>query len=183
MSLFFFFFFCRLLLLLSLCSLLQSTTDNNNDNETNNITSYIQKPERYLPKLFGELRERFSERPGGYTRVLRVEPKKDDQAPSAILELVDGPKDIRFALTARALARRRSKGLETTLNEVAATNVRKVTQFRKDGIEVLEKAISKIQLADKEREEGNEGQGQEKGGKATSRSEGKGSSRGGPRRR
>ena len=62
---------------------------------------------------------------------------------------------MRFALTARALARRRSKGLET-LNEIAATNVRKVTQFRKDGIELLEKTISKIRLSDKEKEEVNE---------------------------
>jgi hypothetical protein len=77
--------------------------------------------------------------------VLRVEPKKDDQAPSAILELVDGPKDMRFALTAKAVARRRSQGLET-LNELTLLNVRKVTQFRKNGVEELEKAISKVKL-------------------------------------
>ena len=54
-----------------------------------------------MPKLFGELRERYAARPGGYTRVLRVEPQKEDQAPSAILEQVDGPRDMRFAMTAR----------------------------------------------------------------------------------
>ncbi|KAL4809731.1 ribosomal protein L17 [Aspergillus unguis] len=102
-------------------------------------------PHEILPKLFGPLRERYANRPGGYTRVLRVEPKKDDQAPSAILELVDGPKDMRFALTAKAVARRRSQGLET-LNELTLMNVRKVTQFRKDGVEQLEKAISRVKL-------------------------------------
>ncbi|KAL4930088.1 mitochondrial 54S ribosomal protein bL17m [Aspergillus undulatus] len=102
-------------------------------------------PHEILPKLFGPLRERYADRPGGYTRVLRVEPKKDDQAPSAILELVDGPKDMRFALTARAVARRRSQGLET-LNELTLMNVRKVTQFRKDGIEELERAVAKVKL-------------------------------------
>ncbi|OJJ49579.1 hypothetical protein ASPZODRAFT_57855 [Penicilliopsis zonata CBS 506.65] len=102
-------------------------------------------PHDIVPKLFGPLRERYAERPGGYTRVLRVEPKKDDQAPSAILELVDGPKDMRFNMTARAVARQRSKGFET-LNELTVTNVRKVTQFRKDGVEQLEQAIQQLGL-------------------------------------
>ncbi|KAL4796503.1 ribosomal protein L17 [Aspergillus venezuelensis] len=102
-------------------------------------------PHEILPKLFGPLRERYADRPGGYTRVLRVEPKKDDAAPSAILELVDGPKDMRFAITARAVARRRSQGIDT-LNETALLNVRKVTQFRKNGVEELEEAIAKVKL-------------------------------------
>lgn len=105
-------------------------------------------PHDLMPKLFGPLRERYADRPGGYTRVLRVEPKKDDQAPSAILELVDGPKDMRFALTARTLARQRSQGFET-LNELTAMNVRKVTRYRKGGIEELEKAIEKMQVTEK----------------------------------
>ncbi|PYH95823.1 ribosomal protein L17 [Aspergillus ellipticus CBS 707.79] len=102
-------------------------------------------PHDILPKLFGPIRERYAERPGGYTRVLRVEPKKDDQAPSAILELVDGPKDMRFALTAKTLARQRALGFET-LSEIAIMNVRKVTQFRKDGVDVLEKEIQRLGL-------------------------------------
>jgi ribosomal protein L17 len=109
-----------------------------------------QTPHEILPKLFGPLRERYAERPGGYTRVLRVEPKKDDQAASAILELVDGPKDMRFALTARTVARRREQGLET-LNDMTLTNVKKVTQFRKDGVEALEREISKLKIV-KEKE-------------------------------
>ncbi|GAD95321.1 mitochondrial 54S ribosomal protein YmL8 [Paecilomyces variotii No. 5] len=101
-------------------------------------------PHELLPKLFGPLRERYANRPGGYTRVLRVEPKKDDQAPSAILELVDGPKDIRFAMTAKTVARQRSQGFET-LNELTALNVKKVTQFRKDGVEALEDTIKQLE--------------------------------------
>ncbi|KAL1886438.1 54S ribosomal protein L8, mitochondrial [Paecilomyces lecythidis] len=101
-------------------------------------------PHELLPKLFGPLRERYANRPGGYTRVLRVEPKKDDQAPSAILELVDGPKDIRFAMTAKTVARQRSQGFET-LNELTALNVKKVTQFRKDGVDELEDAIKRME--------------------------------------
>ena len=121
-----------------------------------------QTPHELLPKLFGPLRERYAERQGGYTRVLRVEPKKDDQAPSAILELVDGPKDMRFAITAKAIARQREQGIQT-LNELTALNVRKVTRYRKDGVEALEKEIEKMTLeADKKRNKKN--QEKEEGG-------------------
>ncbi|KAI9928562.1 hypothetical protein ASPWEDRAFT_48836 [Aspergillus wentii DTO 134E9] len=102
-------------------------------------------PHELLPKLFGSLRQRYAERPGGYTRVLRVEPKKDDQAASAILELVDGPKDMRFAMTARTVARQRSQGFDT-LNEITTMNVNKVTKFRKGGVEALEEAIKRLEL-------------------------------------
>lgn len=74
------------------------------------------------------------------------ERKPHDQAPSAILELVDGPKDMRFAMTARTLAHQRERGIQH-LNQLTALNVRKVTRFRKDGIEVLENAISKLKIS------------------------------------
>ncbi|KOC18652.1 mitochondrial 54S ribosomal protein [Aspergillus flavus AF70] len=114
-------------------------------------------PHDLLPKLFGPLRERYAERPGGYTRVLRVEPKKDDQAPSAILELVDGPKDMRFAMTARTVARQRSQGLDT-LNELTRLNVQKVTRFRKDGIDDLEREIKKLELDGRKEEKAQKAQ-------------------------
>ncbi|KAK4866191.1 hypothetical protein LT330_008532 [Penicillium expansum] len=126
-------------------------------------------PHEMLPKLFGPLRERYADRPGGYTRVLRIEPrekneyfspKKGDKnairepkpqvkAPTAILELVDGPKDIRFAMTARTVAREREQGRDL-VHSLTRLNVKKVTQFRKDGVEVLERAISQLSLAKKQ---------------------------------
>lgn len=99
-------------------------------------------PHELLPKLFGEIRKRYANRPGGYTRVLRIEPLKEDQAPSAILELVDGPRDMRFALTAKTIARARSEGRE--LNEMTARNVEKVTQFRPNGKQLLEKMVNRM---------------------------------------
>jgi len=105
--------------------------------------SIFYTPHSLLPKLFGPLRERYANRPGGYTRVLRVEPLKPDHAPSAILELVDGPKDMRFAMTARTLARQREEGQEE-LNDVTAKNVIKVTRYRKDGENALEEMVGKL---------------------------------------
>jgi hypothetical protein len=73
------------------------------------------------------------------------ERKPADQAPSAILELVDGPKDMRFAMTARAVSRQRE--LDWDMNEITERNIRKVTQFRKGGIEALEAAVGKLSLS------------------------------------
>ena len=41
-------------------------------------------------KLFEELADRFRERPGGYTRVLKVGRRTGDAAPMSIIELVEG---------------------------------------------------------------------------------------------
>lgn len=42
-------------------------------------------------KVFADLAERFRERPGGYTRVVKYGRRAGDAAPMAIVELVEGP--------------------------------------------------------------------------------------------
>ncbi|KAI4086648.1 MAG: hypothetical protein LQ348_000884 [Seirophora lacunosa] len=103
------------------------------------------EPVRLLPHLFTTLRERYLERPGGYTRVLRIEPmnKHYDQAPSAILELVDGPKDMRFLMTAKTLVRERTT--QEGVRELTAKNVGKVTRFRPAGFEDLEREVKRME--------------------------------------
>ena len=74
--------------------------------------------------------------------MLRIEPLKSDQAPSAILELVDGPKDMRFAMTARTIATSRKVG--RPINEMTERNIEKVTRYRPQGEQQLEKMVKRM---------------------------------------
>ena len=110
-------------------------------------------PLNHMNKLFGELRLRYESRPGGYTRVLHIEPinNNHDQAASAILELVDGPKDMRFAMTARSLVRERaaaSQDDEKGIRDITARNIRKVTKYRTGGETDLLKEVERLELED-----------------------------------
>jgi large subunit ribosomal protein L17 len=42
-------------------------------------------------KVFGELAQRYGSRPGGYTRQLKVGPRRGDNAEISIIQLVDKP--------------------------------------------------------------------------------------------
>ena len=53
------------------------------------FTSY--QEHSLVPKLFGDLRQRYDSRPGGYTRLLRIPNRAGDNAKMAVIELVDNP--------------------------------------------------------------------------------------------
>src|SRR5262245_49183386 len=55
------------------------------------LASRTVKDREVLQKIFGELKDRYAKRAGGYTRILRTGFRRGDATEMAILELVDRP--------------------------------------------------------------------------------------------
>jgi large subunit ribosomal protein L17 len=62
------------------------------DSDANRRRAFSQlRDAEVVVKLFENLGPRFKTRPGGYTRILRMEPRPGDAAPMALMQLLDQP--------------------------------------------------------------------------------------------
>jgi large subunit ribosomal protein L17 len=57
-------------------------------------TLRVVRSKKAMAKLFGELRERYQDRPGGYTRIIPLGFRVGDGAPLTLLELVGRPEKL-----------------------------------------------------------------------------------------
>ena len=77
-----------------------------------------------LKRLFDELGERFKDRPGGYTRIIKMGRRAGDGAELAIIELVDNAREKEAQSSTRKRATKGSskkKSAETKVTDSAAT--------------------------------------------------------------
>lgn len=68
-------------------------------------TLAVVRSKKVVAKLFGELRERYLDRPGGYIRIIPLGVRLGDGAPLSILELVGRPEKLPKSKKKKAAAR------------------------------------------------------------------------------
>lgn len=86
------------------------------------VFSYLQNKEA-VKELFGPVAAKVGDRPGGYTRVIRMGFRKGDGAEMALIELVDFNEvyDIKGAKSESSGRRRRRRGGKKKASKAAAT--------------------------------------------------------------
>ena len=90
-----------------------------------------------LKKIFGPLAERYANRPGGYTRVIKLGHRLGDDAPMVFIELVDREDESPIKPPVKG----KKKVEETAKKSAAGEKIKKPKKDKKDAKESITKAM------------------------------------------
>jgi large subunit ribosomal protein L17 len=100
------------------------------DSDANRRRAFSQlRDAEVVVKLFETLGPRFKTRPGGYTRILRMDPRPGDAAPMALMQLLDQPAPVA------------EEAAPSTEGEEAAAPKKKAKTVKKTSRRVTKKAV------------------------------------------
>lgn len=86
-----------------------------------------------LKRLFGELGERYKDRPGGYTRIIRLGHRDGDNAELAIIELVDNPREREAAQGSSKKAKTAAPGKKKSAKAGGKAETSDANSTKKEG--------------------------------------------------
>lgn len=116
------------------------------DSDANRRRAFAQlRDAEVVVKLFEDLGPRFKARPGGYTRILRMDERPGDNAPMALMQLLDQPE----AVADEAAAATDEGGEEKKSPKKKAAPKKKTSLKKKSTRSAEEKAEKKAKSAKK----------------------------------
>lgn len=121
-------------------------TRSKNDTTTNRRVVFRYLQDKYAVKeLFGEVANKVADRPGGYTRVIKLGTRLGDAAEMAFIELVDFDENMAKTPKAEKKTRRsrRSRSKQNDVEQAASTDTEKVVE------EVAEKTSTEAKTSKK----------------------------------
>jgi len=108
------------------------------------VFSYLKQKEA-VSELFREVASKVADRPGGYTRIIKLNPRLGDNAEMAIIELVDYNELMLSDKTSKTKKTRRRRGKKSSSNVETPASKETIDETSTEPTEVVEETESKIE--------------------------------------